>query len=193
MARITLDWDEATNRRLPMVCATCGNNATEFVERRLSAVRLGFLVRIRTKATVYLPYCDEHVHASWNGFLRVIAWSIRQESITLGQVSPDFVDAVLDQRDRPTRPRRRTSGNKDNEALEVLPADEPPRRPRSGGSGRLVYGVLMPILVLLVVSCCGFGLLFLNLFRTSSPANNRPGINRHAPPDFGPRGPLRKG
>lgn len=52
MASIWLDWREAQGGDLPMVCATCGDDATDLIERRLSTVRPGLLCIVRTRVTV---------------------------------------------------------------------------------------------------------------------------------------------
>jgi hypothetical protein len=191
MGSIRLDWSEAQGGDLPMVCATCGDDATEWVERRLSTVRPGLMCIVRTKVTVMLPYCPRHRVASWNGFMRVRARSINQDGITLGQVSPDFVDAVLDYREGGERRRPRRSVRSRNVAVEEVEeleeADEPrPRRRRSSESGRILYGVLMTGAVIVGVSCCGFGLLFFNLLRHSPPA----GLQGPGQPVV-PHGPFR--
>ena len=91
MASIRLDWAEARGGDLPMICPTCGDDATEWQERKLSTVRPGFFCTIRTSVKVRLPTCRRHRVWSWNAFLRVRAKSITDDSITLGQVSEDFV------------------------------------------------------------------------------------------------------
>jgi hypothetical protein len=202
MASIRLNWRESQGGDLPMVCATCGDDATEWVERRLSSVRPGLMCIVRTRVTVSLPYCRRHRVASWNGFMRVRARSIDQNGITLGQVSPDFVDAVLDHRERRERRLRRGPSFPDPDLEEVLPADDEeeeederrPRRRRSSESSRILYGVLMTGAVILGVSCCGFGLLFANLMRNSPPPAVGP-----QPGGFGgpgqpviPRGPFQR-
>jgi hypothetical protein len=192
MSKIHISWEEATQRRLPMVCATCGADATEWVERRLSAVRPGFLAIVRTRTKALLPFCPRHRVASWNGWARVMAWSINDSGITLGQVSSDFVDAVLDYRRRPRRRRSAVAEAAADEAGVELVEDveEALPRPRRGSeSGRVLYAVLAPILVGVIVACCGGGFLLFNLLHSSSgPAGpGAPGMNKPGP--FGPAGP----
>jgi hypothetical protein len=195
MSKIYLSWREALEGDLPMVCATCGDNATEWVERRLSTVRPGFFCIVRTRTTVTLPFCRRHRVASWNGFARVTARSISTEGVTLGQVAEDFVDAVWDYRDHPERYRRRTrrrAGDRGEED-EWEEAEPRPRRRRSGDGGRVLYAVLMPVLVAVIVAGCGFGLLFFNLLRSRPAAGPaHPGLNRPGPADPPGRPPFRR-
>lgn len=192
MSTIYLNWREASEGDLPMVCATCGDDATELVERRLSTVRPGLLCIVRTRTTVTLPFCRRHRVASWNGFARVRARSISAEGVTLGQVSEDFVDAVWDYRDHPERYRRRArrgAGAGEEEWEDEKPR---PRRRRSGEGGRILYAVLMPLLVAVVVCGCGFGLLFFNLLRSRPAAGPaHPGLNRPGAADPPGRPPFR--
>jgi hypothetical protein len=195
MAKIYLNWREAQLGGLPMVCATCGDDATDRVDRKLVTVRPGFFCIIRRTVKVSLPYCLRHRVASWNAFLRVTARSIGEDGITLGQVSRDFVDAVWDYRDNRDRYRYQQP------IADALPAgrseedDEPrPRRRRRSGddSGRVVYAVLMSILMVVVIAGCGFGMLFFNLFRSGpGRAPVQPGIHRPGGPDI-PRPPFRR-
>jgi hypothetical protein len=185
-----------------MVCATCGDDATEMVERELYTVRPGFLCIVRTRATVVLPYCDDHVTASWNGFMRVVAKSIRDDGITLGQVSEDFVEAVEDFRENPERYRRRARGrarkaahDEDDEDEEEDDDEEVVRRRRRGSAdgNRFLYGSLMAGLVIVLVSACGGGLFVYNFFLRPGAGPRQPGLKQpgdfppHKPP-FGPGG-----
>ena len=173
MSKIHVTWEEATQGELPRVCATCGDAATEWVERKLSAVRPGLLCVVRTRTTVLLPFCPRHRVASWNGWARVMAWSINAKGVTLGQVSPDFVDAVWDYREHPEDYRkvvdRRSAATADDDGVELVEDAAPAPRPRvrrGTESGRILYAILAPILVGVLVACGGFGLLIFNLLRS---------------------------
>jgi hypothetical protein len=184
MPSIFLDWREAQDGDLPMVCATCGDDATDMVERRLTTVRPGFLAIIRTKAKVWLPYCPRHVVASWNGWIRVRALSISKDGIKLGQVSIDFVDAVEEYRDDPTKYRRR--------GLKERRPRVPRLRRDPGDASRSFHATLLIIVFAIVITICGFGLLLLNLLRpNATPLPARPGVNPQGPlaPPVVPHGP----
>jgi hypothetical protein len=180
LASIRLNWHEAQEGDLPLVCATCGDEATEMVDTKLTKLSPRILVNIRKWTTVLLPCCPAHRRPSWNGFLRVKAQAMDEHGITLGQVSPDFVAAVEEYRHDPNdyerRERSRAAGN------------EPPR-PRTGNGGRILYATLMTVGVVVLVSCCGFGFLFFNLWKSgaSGLGPKRPGIE--APEPNGPLGP----
>lgn len=195
MARIQLDWHEAQNGDLPMVCATCGARATDMVENKLSTVRPGLLSIVRTRATVLLPYCPRHRVASWNGFMRVVAKSITDDGITLGQVADEFVDAVWDYRERPEKYRGGGRGQRAAESDEDEDTDdESPRRRRSGsGEGaRLFFGIAVTGLVILGVSCFGGGLFLWNFLGPGAARQtNRPGFNQPVGPEK-PRLPFRR-
>jgi hypothetical protein len=205
MASLFLDWREAQNGDLPMVCATCGAHATAMVERRLSTVGPGFLVIVRTKATVLLPYCPQHMVASWNGWVRVRALSISKEGIKLGQVSSDFVDAVHDYRDDPAKFERRRLNERprdheerprrDDEEPLLRDDEERPRRD-PGGGGLTLTVILLIVVFAVLVTVCGFGLLFFTLLRPGAvrqPAP-QPGLNPQGPlaPPVVPQGPPRR-
>jgi hypothetical protein len=191
MASIFLDWGEAQKGDLPMVCATCGQRATSMVERRLSTVGPGFLVIIRTRATVLLPYCPQHIVASWNGWVRVRALSINQEGIKLGQVSSDFVNAVHEYRRDPRgfSRDRRNEGDRDHEERQPRDHEESAR----GGFGGLTLTVTILLIVFAaVVVMCGVGVLMFTLLRPggggpAGPAGGNP-QNPLGPPAV-PRGP----
>ncbi|MBV9125934.1 MAG: hypothetical protein JO112_21495 [Planctomycetes bacterium] len=189
MGSIRLTWREATEGKLPLVCATCGEDAIQMVERRLYTVRPGLFCIVRRWATVTLPFCRRHRTASWNAFLRVKARSLNEFGITLGQVSEEFIDAVWDYRDHPEKYLRRgrrwaTSQEEDEEPR--------PRRRRSSDTSRLLYGILMPVLLAVLVAGCGFGFLFFNLLHFGpAPAPQRPDFPHPAGPNFpGRPGPF---
>ena len=126
------------------------------VERKLRTSRPGLMCIVKTTVRVVLPYCEEHIRASWNGWVRVRAKSIGKDGITLAQVSESFVDAVEDYRTNPAdlKPPRRA---RDSEI-----SDDDYRRPRrpapkSNTSWFLFAGVIL--VALIVVGACGFGLL----------------------------------
>ena len=184
MASVRLGLDEATTGDLPMVCAICGDDATEMVDRKLSAVRPGLLLIVRTRLTVILPYCSNHVVASWNAFMRVRARSISKTGITLGQVSQEFVDAVWDYRENPDRSKRLRREVREIQDVEAVgDDDESTQRRRSSGGNRVLYAVLMTALVIVGVTGCGCGLLFFGLIR------NAPSGGRQQPGFQGPQGP----
>jgi hypothetical protein len=202
MGKIRLDWKEAQGGDLPMVCPTCGDDATEWVERRLTTVRPGLFCIVRTSVTVRLPTCRRHRVWSWNGFMRVVARSITDNGVMLGQVSEDFVDAVWDYRDNPDRYRRRAvrrAGRRRDED-DDWEDEEPRRRRRSSDSSRVLYGVMMTLLVIAGVSCAGIGLFLLSFgvpggrpspgFGPQRPGFNQPGGFRPGGPNF-PKGPFR--
>jgi hypothetical protein len=208
MTKIRLDWREAQGGDLPMVCAYCGDDATEWVDRRLSTVRPGIFCIIRTRVTVRLPYCRRHRVASWNGFLRVTARSIRDDGITLGQVSEDFVVAVEDYRDNPDKYRRRAirlAGRRRDDHDDDWEDDDSPRRRRlrADENRRVMYGTTMTVLVIVGVACIGFGLLIFNLARAANRAGTgfgpprpgfappRPGFNQPVAPGLPGQRPFR--
>jgi hypothetical protein len=197
MSRIYLNWQEASGGDLPPVCATCGDNATEWMERKVSTTRPGFFCIIRRWTTVTLPFCPRHRVASWNGFMRVVARSIGRDGVTLGQVAPGFVDAVEYHRRQRERQRRglpvvlqpvpvaRLYDDEDDELDEDSGEFErPPRRRVTSDSSRAWYAIAMVLIITVVVSFCGFGLLAVNLMR------NRPAYGPQQPgfqqPGFGP-------
>jgi hypothetical protein len=190
MASIRLSWHEAHEGDLPMVCATCGDDATEMVEWKMTNFSPRIFVNIWKRSTVLMPCCPSHRTQSWNAFLRVKARSMDQHGITLGQVSADFVDAVEDYRENPERWRRRSRSSDvrivgdEGEDVDGLP----PRRRRSSNAGRYIYATLMMVGFAVVISCCGFGFLFFNLWKSGAPGfgPKRPGVEAPA----GPGGPL---
>jgi hypothetical protein len=177
---IWLEWREAQGKELPMVCATCGEKAVEMVERKLRTIRPGLMCIVKTTVSVVLPYCEEHIRASWNGWVRVRAKSIGRDGITLTQVSESFVDAVEDYRTSPTDrnpPRRARDSEISNDDYR-----RPRRRrpaPESNTSWILLAAVILVALIL--VGTCGFGLLFLN-FLPGGPAIKQPAVPNPGPP-----------
>jgi hypothetical protein len=180
LASIRLDWREAQEGDLPMVCATCGDDATEMVDVKLTKLKPRILVNIRQWTNVLLPCCPAHRTPSWNGFLRVKATAMDEHGITLVQVSPDFVAAVQEYRDDPDAYERRER----NRAAGIARP-----RPRTGSGGRIAFAILMTLGVVVLVSCCGFGFLFINLWKSGAPGfgPKRPGIE--TPEPNGPLGP----
>jgi hypothetical protein len=190
VSSIWLSWREAQGEELPMVCATCGEKAVEMVERKLRTIRPGLMCIVKTTVRVVLPYCEEHIRASWNGWVRVRAKSIVKDGITLTQVSESFVDAVEDYRTHPSDlklPRRaRDAEISDDDCRRPLR-----RRPAPRSNTPWIIFAVMILVALIVVGTCGFGLLFLNL-KPGGPG--RPGFKQPAVPnDPGPaKAPWRR-
>jgi hypothetical protein len=145
---------------------------------------------------VVLPACPEHRTQGFFVWNRIVAKHIDQRSVTLGNVSPYFIDAVEDFRDNPEDYRRPDT---DYDRRRSPPQRRNTPTGSSGTSGSAAPWIVLGVLgamVFGVVLLCG-GLLVLGaLARMQSGAPQPPGFN--APGDPGwparptfPQGPMR--
>jgi hypothetical protein len=192
MATIRLSAYEVQCGRLPMVCVRCGRDASDQMEWRLSAIQHYIIYRVRTTISVVLPACPEHRTQGLFIWSRVVAKHIDQRGVTLGNVSPYFLDAVEDFRDNPDD-YRRPGTDYDRRRSPAERRNTPTGS--SGSSGSATIWIVLGVLGAMffgVVLLCG-GLIVLARMQSGAP---QPGFN--APGDPGwparptfPQGPTR--